>query len=71
MRRGNGTAVAFREHMLLHAQSPIAAICPPEPARRVDDDLLDEGVGGAAWPWILFTLALVVAIGMFFIYTPR
>ncbi|HEX8432962.1 MAG TPA: hypothetical protein VF625_16870 [Longimicrobium sp.] len=52
-------------------QSPIAAIRPSEPARRVDDDLLDEGVGGAAWPWILFTLALLVAIAMFFIYTPR
>jgi hypothetical protein len=44
-----------------------------EPAhRRVDDDMLGEGVAmEAAWPWALFVAGLAVAIGLFFVYTPR
>jgi hypothetical protein len=38
----------------------------------VDDDMLGEGVAmEAAWPWALFVAGLAVAIGLFFVYTPR
>ncbi|HEX8362276.1 MAG TPA: hypothetical protein VF613_19315 [Longimicrobium sp.] len=40
--------------------------------RRVDDDMLDEGVAlRAVWAWALFGAGLAVAIGLFFVYTPR
>ncbi len=40
--------------------------------RRVDDDMLGDGVAmRAAWPWALFVAGLAVAIGLFFVYTPR
>lgn len=44
----------------------------PEAHRRVDDDMLGEGVAmEAAWPWATFVAGLAVAIALFFIYTPR
>ncbi len=40
--------------------------------RRVDDDMLGDGVAmQAAWAYALFVAGLAVAIGLFFIYTPR
>ena len=60
--------------MLLRAQ-PIQAMDEydePEVHRRVDDDMLEDGlVMRAAWAWALFALGLAVAIGLFFVYTPR
>ncbi len=44
-----------------------------EPAhRRVDDDMLEDGlVMRTAWAWTLFAVGVAVAIGLFFVYTPR
>ena len=44
----------------------------PEVHRRVDDEMLDSGVGAqAGWPWALFALGLAAAVTFFFIYTPH
>lgn len=44
----------------------------PEVHRRVDDEMLDSGVGAqAGWPWALFALGMATAVTSFFIYTPQ
>ena len=40
--------------------------------RRGDGHMFDEGVAmRVVWPWALFAAGLAVAIGLFFVYTPR
>jgi hypothetical protein len=60
--------------MLLRAQ-PIQAMeehDEPEVHRRVDDDMLEDGVVmRTAWAWAPFAIGVAVAIGSFFVYTPR
>lgn len=69
-----GTTVASWERMLLRAQ-PIQVMDEqdePEVHRRVDDDMLEDGVAmQTAWAWALFAVGVAVAIGLFFVYTPR
>ncbi len=35
------------------------------------DDSPEPGADGALWPWAVFAAALLVAIALFFVYTPR
>jgi hypothetical protein len=59
--------------MLLLAQ-PIQSVddsAVPEVHRRVDDDILDDGVGyQSTWPWALFAAGLAGSVACFFAYTP-
>lgn len=69
----NGTPVALHAAMLFIAREiqGVDAAAAPEVHRRVDDEMLDSGVGArAGWPWALFALGMAAAVGSFFIFTP-
>lgn len=47
-------------------------VVAPEVHRRVDDEMLDSGVGAQAWwPWALFALGMGAAVTFFFMFTPH
>jgi hypothetical protein len=37
----------------------------------MQDDTPRSGAESAPWPWVVFAAALLAAIALFFVYTPR